>query len=337
MGRKFRVKAFTLIELLVVIAIIAILIGLLLPAVQKVREAAARLQCGNHMKQLGLAVHNYQTTYDGWLPTSYLDDQWATWAVILLPYLEQENLYKQWNLLLRYHSQPTTVRETVVPLYLCPSRRGPSLGVSIGNDARTDATPPAGWSIQANVSGGVSDYAANAGTDTYNNDGTFCRAGSIKGSAGGSGGSLPGLIRAPTPPFASAQGSLVSWTPVLKIKDITDGTASTILFGEKHLRISIRLGSEGSTYNGDLQSVFQRYGGWSGTLNPATGKYTNEYNITSDKDDAYNQNFRFGSWHSGVCNFSFADGSIKSVNNSLSVLTFRRLCVIDDGELTGDY
>ena len=95
--------AFTLIELLVVIAIIAVLIGLLVPAVQKVREAANRLQCANNLKQLGLGAHNFQSSYGflppAWIGSNALDpDGWATWAVLILPYIEQEAVYKQWNL-----------------------------------------------------------------------------------------------------------------------------------------------------------------------------------------------------------------------------------------------
>src|SRR5262249_49781922 len=132
-----RSAAFTLIELLVVIAIIAILIGLLLPAVQKVRAAAARAQCQNNLKQIGLACHNFHDANQGY-PTLYPTDKFTPWMVQLSPFLEQNPFYNQWlaatstvsNPLQAIQAEakggPNSLYATVIPSLICPADPLPS-------------------------------------------------------------------------------------------------------------------------------------------------------------------------------------------------------------------
>jgi prepilin-type N-terminal cleavage/methylation domain-containing protein len=161
-------NAFTLIELLVVIAIIAILVGLLLPAVQHAREAANRIACANNLKQIGLAMRNYEENY-GSLPASRQEFGGATWAVMILPFLEQHDHFKTWNINLSYFEQSDLARQSRTAIYFCPSRRDAGTsGYSVSGDepVLSDST------LGPNVPGALGDYAANIGTsgsDGYQN------------------------------------------------------------------------------------------------------------------------------------------------------------------------
>jgi prepilin-type N-terminal cleavage/methylation domain-containing protein len=147
-------QGFTLIELLVVIAVISVLVGLLLPAVQRAREAANRISCANNLKQIGLAMYQHEVA-TGYYPPSALARGKATWAVLILPYLEQDNLYNNWDLSRKYYEQVPVARQTSVRTYFCPSRRTasgpPALSVS-GDIQANDPT-------NTHYPGGLSDYA----------------------------------------------------------------------------------------------------------------------------------------------------------------------------------
>jgi prepilin-type N-terminal cleavage/methylation domain-containing protein/prepilin-type processing-associated H-X9-DG protein len=310
MSKATRRAAFTLIELLVVIAIISTLIGLLLPAVQKAREAAARLQCANNLKQIGLAMHNYEGVNDR-LPPSRLYpfrpilppppspppytlvfEGGATWAVLIMPHLEQDNLYRQWNVALPYYDQTPLARQGTVKSYFCPSRRlgtGPE-GQSISGDV--PSTSPAGY---PHTPGALADYAVVV--DPYGSDFVDELTPAVNGS------------------FRLGMG--------FRFADFTDGTSNTLMVGEKH----VPQGKEGvgwwdcSSYNGN-------YGKCS------TRAASRNFPLTTYPKDT---GWKFGGRHTGVVMFCFVDGHVGRVSEMINPYTLELLGTRNDGQVIPDY
>ena len=316
-------KAFTLIELLVVIAIIAILIGLLLPAVQKVREAAARSTCQNNLKQIALAVHNFESTY-GNFPPARTEDIYLTWAALILPYLEQEALYKQFDNSKQYYQQATTPndpRKGIVKTFFCPSYPRTSQ-ISTQGDGATNAT---------HFAGACSDYAAVSGTQDRYNPNPLPPGWQNWRDGDGANGALKRSVK-PGPSIKSE----------ISLNRITDGTSNTFLVGEKHIPAKCFAlggsatpsgypapGADGSIYNGDHEWSFARVAGAGYPLAQSPiATTTNEVNL---------HHSLFGSYHTGVVQFAFCDASVRFLKTSTSTATLALLAQRDDGQVIPEY
>jgi prepilin-type N-terminal cleavage/methylation domain-containing protein/prepilin-type processing-associated H-X9-DG protein len=281
-------RGFTLVELLVVIAIIAVLMGLLLPAVQKVREAASRIRCVNNLKQIGLAFHDHQSTLGyfpsgGWYaytPPTYLNGQplvgraqQAGWGFQILPYVEADNAW-------RGGGATTDVQRDLVaigsanPVFFCPSRRGPQT-VTYGDNY----VPPL---TGGKITHALCDYAAS------NKEGT---------------------------------GAVRQFDPV-RITDITDGTSNTFLVGEKRMNRAF-LGQKQPDDNQGYTCGFNYDTVRKTSLPPAP-----DYSAPVGDGGGL-----FGSSHTGLVNFVFADGSVHPISYSISPKVFKYLGQKDDGQV----
>jgi prepilin-type N-terminal cleavage/methylation domain-containing protein/prepilin-type processing-associated H-X9-DG protein len=322
---------FTLIELLVVIAIIAVLIGLLVPAVQKVREAGNRAACANNLHQIGLAIHGYHDAQKA-LPPDHIANNWPTWAVLILPHIEGDNVYRLWDIHKRYYEQNGPAGSAAdpcqynIPIYFCPSRRSVPTGPSAGtfpkaSDLAAGAMPR---------SGGMSDYANCGGTN--GSDGAMIEAITNPSNT---------ILDAtnPVPPLGTVWVSFRSATNFAKI---TDGLSNTLLVGEKFVLPTDMWGNgtDGSVYSSGSgqENTFRRFAGNNGAATPVIRP------IVPSKDDPgrdANGNLwadkAFGSWHTGLCQFVFCDGSVHTLPVNIDITTLQLLAVRNDGQVIPDY
>jgi prepilin-type N-terminal cleavage/methylation domain-containing protein len=306
-------RGFTLVELLVVIAIIGVLVALLLPAVQSARESARRTQCSNHLKQLGLAGQNFHDV-KGTLPPSRLGNNgnWLTWAVVMLPYVEQQAYYQLWDQTRPYEWHPQSTTRQAIATYFCPTRRRPV-------EAFSNDNPP----------GGLSDYAACSGTGT--GDGVSA-SGTINGN-----GAMVGARWV----LNSSGTVLVESTPLIRLAMVTDGTTNTFLLGEKHVRWLNAAGTQRFVFGtADDRSVYtasnaNNYRRFAGTGSDG-GIYSIAVYVDSQSVQALD-NRKFGSRHPGICQFVMCDGSVRAIRNNIDIVTLGRLSMRDDGESIGDF
>jgi len=297
---------FTLIELLVVIAIIAILIGLLLPAVQKVREAAARTKCQNNLKQIGLAIHNYHDAM-GFLPRSTNPGTQLAWTVYILPYVEQSALFAQFDFsngsyLNVGKNNPHGLRRMAI--YLCPS--SPIDRMSLTSNPNTpeivNGQPPF-----------TTHYYALSGPRGLN---------PVTGT------------NYPTTPSTNHEGApLAASGMMLRNEDVsltgvTDGTSNTLMIGEM---------SWDSPFGTRYRSWVR--GGHDNAAIVAGGR-----NVVSPINSALNANMvvpfndmPMGSMHPGGTHFALGDGSVRFVQQSINFNTYRALSSRDQGEPVGDF
>jgi prepilin-type N-terminal cleavage/methylation domain-containing protein len=316
-------SAFTLVELLVVIAIIGVLVALLLPAVQAAREAARRTQCMNQLKQIVLASHNvhdvmnqfpsgHKCTADG---TGHNSLYYSNVFIQILPYMEQQALFSQYDdTVPNYHPNNTRVVQTFLPCYTCPAElikkilvipetEGPFPNPSDANPAGTRPFMPSTYKGMAGRSPDTANVWGGYPFEVYIN---------MQNNGG-----WRGILHTDWNLGARPE----------RIANITDGTSNTLMFGERSTRTHRTRGAFWA--NG-----FNLY-----SLSNAENSSVilmNDYDLCVSKTSNSNDcKYGWGSFHPGIINFCYGDGSIRSIKLNTDMTVFCAQGTIGNGETFG--
>jgi prepilin-type N-terminal cleavage/methylation domain-containing protein/prepilin-type processing-associated H-X9-DG protein len=320
-------RAFTLVELLVVIAIIAVLIGLLLPAVQKVRERGARLRCQNNLKQWGLAIQNMHAQ-TGALPFGRQDNPRRVWVVDVWPYADQGNMSLQFDMTVDFESPPNTYEFTLegiyahtVPLYYCTSDRGANGPAYWMGDYA--------WRARGNyvINWGNQEDPINEGTSTTN---------PITGVTSMSGGDPMQNPALGIAPFGDLDYMSRNLPRTVRLSDITDGTTSTLLMSEIIMtQNDTDRDIRGDFLNDDLACTqFMTINTPNSTTPDPICWCVNENGNAPCVLVTYGSSQKAArSRHPDGVNASFADGHVQFIQNSISPTTWRWLGTMNGGEV----
>ena len=299
------IRGFTLIELLVVIAIIAILIGLLLPAVQKVREAAARATCSNNIKQWSLAIHNYHATYGSFMPASYANPHRISWPIFLWPYVEMENAAKKYDFNRGFWETPniipnthTGICSTTSKVYFCGSNR-----------------PNAKWQ---------GDQYYRARGNFVLNWGPVTMPAVLPLSGGNS-------------PWGFTDGVTRASPRISKLESFTDGTSNTLAFSE----VIMHDNDAAADFRGDMINDDSQCGRFMTIDTPNSSSIDvmqgwcvpDAVNNLPCSPTGANGKIAARSKHTGGVNASFCDGSIRFISNSIPLVTWRAISTMNGSEV----